>query len=61
MMRLTVGQRMAVGFALPAIILTVIGCVGYFNTANLIANNEKVQHAHEVLNGIERLRDYRAR
>jgi methyl-accepting chemotaxis protein len=58
MMRLTVGQRMAVGFALPAIILTVIGCVGYFNTANLIANNEKVQHAHEVLNGIESLLSY---
>ncbi|MBC7818115.1 MAG: CHASE3 domain-containing protein, partial [Planctomycetaceae bacterium] len=58
MLRLTVGQRMTVGFVVPAIILTVIGIVSYRNTANLIENNEKVKHAHEVLGGIELLLSY---
>lgn len=53
MMRLTVGQRMSAGFALPVIILTVIGCVGYLNTASLITNSERVTHTHEVLGNLE--------
>lgn len=55
MLRLTVGQRMAVGLVLPAIAVTEIGGIGYFSTANLISNSERGTHTHEVLGNIELL------
>ncbi|MEK6260117.1 MAG: CHASE3 domain-containing protein [Planctomycetota bacterium] len=58
MMRLTVGQRMVVGFAIPAIILIAIGMISYRNTSSLIENNDQVTHAHEVLGHIELLLSY---
>ena len=58
MLRLAVGQRMAAGFALPAIILTAIGVLSYRNTVSLIANSDMVTHTHEVLSKVDLLLSY---
>jgi len=44
----TFGKKVGSGFALAGVILLVIAAVGYQSTANLIENDHRVEHSHEV-------------
>ena len=44
----TFGRRLAAGFALAGLVLLLIGVVSFRTTTALIANDERVDHTHQV-------------
>jgi len=52
---MTIGKKIAAGFALPLAILVVVGAIAYGSTVRLIDTAESVAHEQEVLREIERL------
>ena len=52
----TFGKRLAVAFGLAGLTLVLVIFVAYRSTAALIANNEWVEHTHEVRRSLTELR-----
>ena len=52
---MTIGKKIAGGFALPLAILVIVGASAYWNTAQLIDTAESVAREHEVLQTIEKV------
>jgi methyl-accepting chemotaxis protein len=55
-MRRSIGQTLGAGFALPLVILTVVGGASYRALGGLLETNERVRHTYHVLdviNGLE--------
>ena len=52
---MTIGKKIAAGFALPLAILVVVGAVAYASTVRLVETAEAVAHEQETLREIERL------
>ena len=48
-MKLTVGLRIVLGFAVVLVVQLVVGFFAYRTTTGLIANSDQVTHTHEVL------------
>lgn len=48
-MKLSVGLRIVLGFAIVLVVQLVVGFLAYRTTTGLIANSEHVTHTHEVL------------
>ena len=48
-MKLTVGLRIVLGFAIALVVQLVVGFFAYRTTTGLIANSDQVTHTHEVL------------
>jgi methyl-accepting chemotaxis protein len=51
----TIGRRIALGFAIPLALLVIIGWTVYRNTTNLVADAQWVAHTHTVLERMESL------
>jgi methyl-accepting chemotaxis protein len=51
----TIGRRISLGFAIPLVLLIVIGWTAYRNTTNLITDAQWVSHSHTVLEKAESL------
>ncbi|MEW1959850.1 CHASE3 domain-containing protein [Kineococcus sp. NPDC059986] len=52
-LRWTIGKRLAAGFALAAVLLTVVGGVAYRSSGQLSANEAAVNHTYAVLTAID--------
>lgn len=52
-MQWTIGRKIAAGFALPLVILVVIGWFSYRSTTGLIETSQLVTHTHKVLQELE--------
>ncbi|HEX8708932.1 MAG TPA: CHASE3 domain-containing protein [Pyrinomonadaceae bacterium] len=48
-MKLSVERKIAAGFALPLILLVMVGVVSYRNTRELVRDSNLVAHAHDLL------------
>jgi methyl-accepting chemotaxis protein len=55
MVRMTVGQQLAAGFALGPVILLVVGFIAYRNTAEMLEARSWLARTQEVLTAAERL------
>ncbi len=51
-----VGGPLALAFAMAALLLVINGVVSYQSVRTLIANNDRVNHTQEVLEGLQELR-----
>ncbi len=49
----TIGRRLAAGYALVLVLMSVIGVVSFTNTQALVRNSGWVEHTHEVLAGTD--------
>src|SRR5437868_9876749 len=54
-MKVSVGRKVAAGFALALQVPLIIGLIAYRNTALLMQNDERVNHSHQVLQSLETL------
>lgn len=54
-MRWSIGRKLAAGFALPLVILTVVGAVSYQTVERLQEASRLVEHTHEILENLARL------
>jgi len=49
----TIGQQLGAAFAVPVLVLALLGAVSYRNTQDLLETNRMVEHTYEVIQGIE--------
>ncbi|HEY3128456.1 MAG TPA: response regulator [Acidobacteriota bacterium] len=54
-MKLPIGQKINVGFAVALLILIVIGSASYYNATRLVKTADDIVHTHRVLEELERL------
>jgi methyl-accepting chemotaxis protein len=52
---MTIGKKIAAGYGLALGALLVLGGLAYWSTNRLLANNERVDHTHRALAGLEAL------
>ena len=51
---MTIGKKITLGYALAMAALFILSSLAYRSTTQLIENNERVDHTHKVLNGLDR-------
>ncbi|MET0595125.1 MAG: methyl-accepting chemotaxis protein [Polyangiaceae bacterium] len=52
---MTIGRRIAIGFAIPLLLLVLIGWTVYRNTLSLVSDAQWVNHTHTVIERVESL------
>src|SRR5215204_6321243 len=50
---MTVGKKIAAGYALPLAVLVAVGVVAHLNTNNLVTTAGQIHRTHQVLQSLE--------